>query len=262
MVAEKKQQAEKEMLLAKKREEEKEIDACMARKKHVESVDESLINSGIAFEDALHNQIYVKRNNNNNNNNNRRKRDYDLYDATPYHTYDRLKRYVDENGIVNLTASVSLKHANETTNLTDLDPMSHPNDEVENGVFKSFERLVPPTNLTLVMKKLHHFGKYTIQVMACRDPHVDTNEPPCSNDAMKSEQTFRKEGADDIPSHSFRVVEKSTVNETTTFKLFWDAPEDPNGIILTYQIEYKKTDVPKVSLSFTFFINFFFFSIK
>lgn len=211
MVAEKKKQAELEMTLAKKKEEAKaEDDMCVSRKKHVETVDETDINKGIAFEDALHNTVYVKRDSSN-----RRKREITV-----------------------------------PANYTWLDPMSSDKDEVEGNSFTYFERKVPATNLSFVMRNLKHFGKYNIQVIACRDPSKKSTEEPCSAEAMKSEQTFRKERADDIPKGTFRLTKSTSNDSLTTIKFEWEEPPDPNGIVLTYQLEYKRVDLSNVSDTF------------
>jgi hypothetical protein len=53
-------------------------------------------------------------------------------------------------------------------------------------------------------------------------------------------------GADNVDSSKL-VVE--VLNETLgTVRLRWEEPPSPNGIIVTYQIEYKSIENPNVSL--------------
>lgn len=120
-------------------------------------------------------------------------------------------------------------------------------DKKENGVFVYFERKVPATNLTFVMRNLRHFGKYNILVMACRDKEANKDEPECSNQSMKSFQTLRLEHADDIPSGSFGANKLPSNDSTTSIKLSWQEPPQPNGVIVAYQIEYNRVDIPHVS---------------
>jgi insulin receptor len=56
---------------------------------------------------------------------------------------------------------------------------------------------------------------------------------------------FISVGADNVDSSKL-VVE--VLNETLgTVKLRWEEPPSPNGIIVTYQIEYKSIENPNVS---------------
>jgi insulin receptor len=76
---------------------------------------------------------------------------------------------------------------------------------------------------------------YVFDAVTCRDFGAVT-------------QTFRhcvSVGADNVDSSKL-VVE--VLNESLgTVKLRWEEPPSPNGIIVTYQIEYKSVENPNVS---------------
>lgn len=56
---------------------------------------------------------------------------------------------------------------------------------------------------------------------------------------------FYTEGVDNVGL--VRVSIPSANLTSGMVKLMWDEPEDPNGIILTYQIEYRRVDIENVS---------------
>jgi len=55
------------------------------------------------------------------------------------------------------------------------------------------------------------------------------------------------ESADNIPLNSFELKNSGENNSYTVVTLSWDEPPQPNGLIVTYQIEYKRIDIKNVS---------------
>lgn len=99
----------------------------------------------------------------------------------------------------------------------------------------SFEVYEPEYYIT----KLHHFTDYDIFVQACRERTNNTNDDKsnyCSNTSVKSYRTLKKKGADDIKQ--VQITNQSWEMVSIT----WKEPEDPNGVIICYTIEYKKQD--------------------
>lgn len=123
----------------------------------------------------------------------------------------------------------------------------------------TFERLVPSTNLTFVMRNLRHFAEYYIEIVACREYLINDTYNNCSTKAVKAYRTLPIESADNIPPNSFKLETIGGNNSYTLVKLRWDEPPQPNGLIVTYQIEYKRVDIQNVSffpLSFLLEENF------
>ncbi|XP_043252983.1 insulin-like receptor isoform X2 [Colletes gigas] len=172
-----------------------------------QSLREKEASSAIAFEDALHNQVYVKRKT-------RTKRD--LGNA-PFVSSGR-KTVVDRDlPIVN---------------------------KMENNTYVVFGQLVPSTNLSYVIKNVRHFAVYYIEVQACRAQEMNDNYTKCSTKSMRTIRTFALDSADNIPPNTFEMSTSRENNSLTTMvTLQWEEPPQPNGLIVTYQIEYKRVDI-------------------
>lgn len=98
------------------------------------------------------------------------------------------------------------------------------------------------------IKNLRHYAVYTIEVQACREPvENDTLSNCCSTKSIKTARTLPLEAADDIPEKSFVHKLLTGNNSRSTVKLVWEEPPDPNGLIVTYQIEYRNVNIQNVS---------------
>ena len=64
------------------------------------------------------------------------------------------------------------------------------------------------------------------------------------------------EHADVIPDKNI-TIEPSN-HTARSVKVSWIEPESPNGLIVKYYLEYRRTDVPNVKFAFTLFFFFFF----
>lgn len=132
---------------------------------------------------------------------------------------------------------------------------------MENGTYIIFERLISSTNLSVVMKNLRHFAAYNIEVQACRE-RVENEDilkrNNCSTKSMKTYRTLAMESADNIPPNTFKLSISGGNNSLTMVTLYWDEPPQPNGLIVTYQIEYKRVDIKNVSnISFSFYYQLY-----
>ncbi|XP_014295647.1 insulin-like receptor [Microplitis demolitor] len=170
-----------------------------------QSIREKEVSSSIAFEDALHNQVYVKRVGGNN----RRKRDI----STDFKPND----------------SDSLKK-----------------NETEEDSEQKFERLVPSSNLSFVMRNLRHFATYNIELQACREPVPDDVSQRCSTKIIQNCRTLPFEHADDIPTGSLKLEKIHGNTSRPIVKLQWKEPLKPNGLIVAYQVEYKRVGMPNI----------------
>ncbi|XP_011494410.1 PREDICTED: insulin-like peptide receptor [Ceratosolen solmsi marchali] len=246
IAAEEKRRAEQELEASK----QPESGSCACPKREpVQS--EKDVYSSIAFENALHNQVYVKRGNNRRRRETRQATTSFMLEAT------RLKRelnsYQEKDAIshgkktattrtttTTMTAAAAARHHQKKSNR---DPRRQSVDIEENGSYVYFERKVPANELNFVMRNLRHFGKYNIMVMACRDKFANPQENECSSESMKSLQTLRMDHADDIMPGTFGLHKLTSNDSSTTIKLQWQEPPQPNGVIVAYQIEYKRVDV-------------------
>lgn len=96
---------------------------------------------------------------------------------------------------------------------------------------------------TVVLKHLHHFSKYTLKVVACRKNHseevdFECNDRQCSPASLITARTRKMEIADHIDSNLVKVTVTSG-----SVRVFWLEPSGPNGIVLTYHVEYRRTDI-------------------
>ncbi|KAK0096847.1 hypothetical protein PV326_004167 [Microctonus aethiopoides] len=188
------------------------------------SIREKEVSSSIAFEDALHNQVYIRKGSGT-----RKKRDSNenLPDIppeknhnffSPYHTKES-----DEKNETTIKQLISANNTNSTHRV---------------------QYTVPSNELTFVMRNLRHFALYNIEIQSCREGTPDEAEPYyCSSKTMRSYITLPYEHADDIPSGSFKLVKINGNNSRPIVQLQWDEPPQPNGLIVTYQIEYKRVDI-------------------
>nr|AVT56260.1 insulin receptor 1 [Boisea trivittata] len=105
-----------------------------------------------------------------------------------------------------------------------------------------FTKIVPGT--TLVMKNLRHFALYNIAVRACRKWEENENTSKnnnCSAEAIVTARTLPLATADNVDSQypNWEVSNKS-LGEVV---LKWNEPKHPNSLIVTYEIEYKRSDI-------------------
>uniref|UniRef100_A0A8C5I855 Tyrosine-protein kinase receptor n=1 Tax=Gouania willdenowi TaxID=441366 RepID=A0A8C5I855_GOUWI len=97
-----------------------------------------------------------------------------------------------------------------------------------------------------VISNLHHFTSYKIEIMACNHP---TDLKRCSMATYVSARTMPEEKADDIPG---QVTHEVVTGETSYVLIKWNAPRSPNGLIILYEVFYKKvgdTEVHTVCVS-------------
>ncbi|XP_063980749.1 insulin-like receptor isoform X1 [Diachasmimorpha longicaudata] len=194
--------------------------------------------SSIAFEDALHNRVYVKRINN------RRKRNtngYSIIGEPEDSIYDEFF------GVVVDSSSIKTDFGHELVTSIRKRAAEPPHqqpapDKFLNGGIISFERRVPSDNKSFVMRNLRNFAAYNIEIQACRQ-QVANETDLCSTKTMRTYRTLQLEGADNIPAGSFKYELIGGNNSQQMVKLEWDEPKQPNGIIVTYHIEYKRIDI-------------------
>uniref|UniRef100_A0A1A8QE15 Tyrosine-protein kinase receptor n=2 Tax=Nothobranchius TaxID=28779 RepID=A0A1A8QE15_9TELE len=82
-----------------------------------------------------------------------------------------------------------------------------------------------------VISNLRHFTSYQIEIHACNHP---TDQTRCSMAAYVSARTMPEDKADDVLPPITHDVTENTVH------ISWQEPAAPNGIIILYEVNYKR----------------------
>ncbi|KAF4530738.1 hypothetical protein B566_EDAN007959 [Ephemera danica] len=201
---------------------------CSCDKKSTERKEKD-VQFQIMFEDFLHNTVYVR-----NNGHAKKKREVrvslaDRYDTVSQHSYP----------VREFPHDTTEKEGFATPQT----PSTKEENILVNGKYHRYREKVHDT--MVVIKQLRHYAEYTISVSACRD--VDPEEMPqdaknaCSTKSIITARTLKLESADTIDDLKLTVdVANQTGGEV---KLRWEEPQEPNGIVVTYHIEFKHVDI-------------------
>lgn len=155
---------------------------------------------------------------------------------------------------INANASFinTLENLPSTENAT-VHPTKEQNVTNDQGEYTQFSTvLYNPTKLSLDLTNLRHFTSYLISVSACREITLDdahfkpmpglSKPDPCSIPTQVTILTAKKDDADEIKF--FDVANLVPSNESYGIvKVSWKAPEHPNGLLLSYNIKYRKNEV-------------------
>ncbi|XP_047223967.1 insulin receptor a [Girardinichthys multiradiatus] len=105
-----------------------------------------------------------------------------------------------------------------------------PDNEDENKEYPKTMVFVHAKEST-VISNLRHFTSYQIEIHACNHP---TDQAQCSMAAYVSARTMPEDKADNILGPISHEVSESTVH------IHWQEPASPNGIIILYEVYYKR----------------------
>ncbi|XP_044591590.1 insulin-like receptor isoform X2 [Cotesia glomerata] len=191
---------------AEKERNKPDLSSCeCADKESTQSEREKEVSGSIAFEDALHNQVYVKRVGSNS----RRRRDITV---------------IKPSDLEYLRKNETIINTDQTLNL------------------------IPSSEQSFVMRNLEHFATYNIELQACREAVPDDVSEKCSTKVIQNSRTLPFEHADDIPLGSLKLqkIYDRTNTSRPAVKLQWEEPKRPNGLIVAYQIEYKRVGMPDI----------------
>ncbi|XP_065577459.1 insulin-like peptide receptor isoform X2 [Artemia franciscana] len=192
----------------------------------------------IDFENDLHNSVYVKRDD---------RDECDETDELPtqrarraLHRYRRevnelpleLPELPDFSRFGGSTKQNWVPPAiDATTSTTDL------------GEVQEYEARINGTSLDI--KNLIHFGNYRVTVRACRGDEEYKNavnrgssEAQCSIAQYETVRTKPREDADSIDNATVQI--HVDTNGTRTVIIKWMRPKNPNGLIVSYNIEFKR----------------------
>lgn len=110
----------------------------------------------------------------------------------------------------------------------------------------SFFKLVNGTNFVTI-RNLTHFGKYALSIRACKvkaDNKSNENHlSRCSKPEMVTVRTLKSYQSDLIQTNeiSHRILDYD--NFTNILEIRWTEPKDPNGVILAFEVYYKRIDL-------------------
>nr|XP_043068213.1 insulin-like receptor [Drosophila bipectinata] len=212
--------------------------------------DDRKIHVGIEFENALQNFIYVSKSKSS------EKRapkgsvsDMAALESNAIGGNDkaaRRKREIDlelEDEMMDVHSSFLLRHVRSTRKkFFPTDTKKAHNETTKLSANKNFYEVfvgkVPANQTSFTFQKLHHFTQYEIYVYACRKETTEKNdsEALCSHANEIYWKTKKKDDADTVTD--LRVELGNANNTRPAVKLFWKPPADPNGQIISYDLEY------------------------
>lgn len=101
----------------------------------------------------------------------------------------------------------------------------------------------------VILVNLSHYQEYSIEVIACHDAKPNSTEKLCSQRAITSHRTLAKSEADMIDLRNVTLVNGTHESNGTRYTLIgWSEPPQPNGLIVSYNLEVKKPGVSDVSI--------------
>ncbi|XP_075233656.1 insulin receptor-like [Lycorma delicatula] len=125
-----------------------------------------------------------------------------------------------------------------------LGPYYHNSNYIEYDEFERIKNFVRHTNLTTIkIDNLFHFTEYSFEVHACRKIDIEESTTSkklvnrCSDASIITIRTQKKPEADIIPKPVTHNVNNKTV------EISWTKPSNPNGLVVNYFIEYRRTDI-------------------
>nr|DBA35950.1 TPA: Insulin-like receptor [Drosophila ananassae]DBA35951.1 TPA: Insulin-like receptor [Drosophila ananassae]DBA35952.1 TPA: Insulin-like receptor [Drosophila ananassae]DBA35953.1 TPA: Insulin-like receptor [Drosophila ananassae] len=216
--------------------------------------DDRKIHVGIEFENALQNFVYVRKTvpSDKKGSNGTAKgsaSDMAALESNAIGGNVRRKREIDlelESEMMDIHSSFLLRHVRSTRKsglkFFPTDTKKAHNETSKMSANKKFYEIfvgkVPANQTFFTFLQLHHFTQYEIYVYACRKEIQDKNdsEPLCSHANEIYWKTKKKDDADTVTDLN---VELGNANNTRpAVKVFWKPPADPNGQIISYDLEY------------------------
>lgn len=111
--------------------------------------------------------------------------------------------------------------------------------ELYNGSYFSFVFNVSAQSMSYKLSKLRHFSVYTVSVAACGEVG-ENDEPMCSQTVYTTTRTNSTVDADNV--RNVRAHERNHANSSSVI-VYWEPAHTPNGITVSYTIEYINIDV-------------------
>lgn len=207
-----------------------------------ERIRPSNVEQNIDFEDHILNTVYIKRKHFQPQEISRRKRvvsNETINEANSFKIFNEtLSTDSSFASILMNEANVNIvSNVNEDNNIT-----TSMSTELSNNKKWEFRREV--FQREILIDQLTHYTEYTITVQACQDESVENrgNSSPCSLTAITSVRTLPLAAADDIDERTISYTFGNSTHDSK-YKLInikWDEPINPNGFIISYQIEHRR----------------------
>lgn len=156
---------------------------------------------------------------------------------------------IDTNEILPKETTTRAKRQIEFPDKTEDQPQnSHSDRELLKSMSDFYEDGIAANETHFIITGLRHYTTYAISIRACRHPENDENVTAvlCSVDNSFYVSTFMEPANDIIKEFD---VESFVNGSNTDIKVSWLPPENPNGLLLSYQIRYKRVDVEHASFS-------------
>ncbi|KAL3867340.1 hypothetical protein ACJMK2_044550 [Sinanodonta woodiana] len=96
----------------------------------------------------------------------------------------------------------------------------------------------------IYLLNLSHFEDYSIEVIACQERDHVNKHKLCSNRAIITGRTLPDEMADNINMSTVNHI--VSANRSGEVVIQWSDPPQPNGLILTYEIEYSRVNIRNI----------------
>lgn len=129
----------------------------------------------------------------------------------------------------------------------ELDTESTMNKQSEYTYF--YAKINDSKQTTFELTQLRHYSTYQIILRACREPinllKTDQVDEPCGLDTSISTLTLKREENDLIPFFDATTI-PSNHSGLGSIKVTWKEPSNPNGLLLSYTIRYKKNDIEHI----------------
>uniref|UniRef100_F6S8L3 Tyrosine-protein kinase receptor n=1 Tax=Macaca mulatta TaxID=9544 RepID=F6S8L3_MACMU len=158
------------------------------------------------FEDYLHNVVFVPR---------KTSSGTGAEDPRP----SRKRRSLGDVGNVTVAVPTVAAFPNTSSTSTPTSPEEH----------RPFEKVV--NKESLVISGLRHFTGYRIELQACNQ---DTPEERCSVAAYVSARMPEAKADDIVGPVTHEIFENNIVH------LMWQEPKEPNGLIVLYEVSYRR----------------------
>jgi hypothetical protein len=126
----------------------------------------------------------------------------------------------------------------ETTKKKELETQSRMNADDEYEYF--YQEITNISQNKFELTSLKHYSTYQIFLRACREKVPDSVEDNCGAETQISTLTMKKDENDLITVYDAIMIQSN--GSLGSIRVSWQAPKNPNGLILTYTIRYRKFD--------------------
>jgi insulin receptor len=148
----------------------------------------------------------------------------------------------------------------ETTKKKDQDNTESRRDNITSDFVYFYKVITDPAQTSFELHNLTHYTNYQIFLRACREKLDDSTtdviennkltdeiarqksiDDECGPETQITQITLKKPENDLIPEFEAQAIPSN--NSLGSIKIRWSPPPRPNGMILSYTIQYKKNDI-------------------